>query len=94
LTGGAWHPDSGVPRFRGLGALPRIGVPGILSGSALREDRATKRAVSDDFGGSKETCQEVARAQTSSEGALLGCALGEKGLHIASASPVHGDIHA
>jgi len=26
LTGGAWHPDS-----------PRIGVPGILSGSAFGE---------------------------------------------------------
>jgi len=26
MIGGAWHPDS-----------PRIGVPGILSGSALKE---------------------------------------------------------
>ena len=28
MTGGAWHPDS-----------PRIGVPGILSGSAIGECR-------------------------------------------------------
>jgi hypothetical protein len=89
LTGGAWHPDSGVPRFRGLGALPRIGVPGILSGSATREKGITKRAVSDDFWSLNEPREEGARAQRSSERALLGSTPGEAGLDTASDFPWH-----
>jgi len=91
LIGGAWHPDSWVPHFRGSGALQRIGVPGILSGSAMREDRATIRAVSDDFGSLNASNEESDRAQTSSGGALLGSALGEAGLTDPSASPEHRD---
>jgi len=46
LTGGAWHPDS-----------PRIGVPGILSGSASREQRIeTSNAMPKPvLGGTKDT---------------------------------------
>ena len=39
--------------------------------------RATKRAVSDDFGSECPAPQEDVGAQISSEGALLGSALGE-----------------
>ena len=46
LTGSAWHPDS-----------PRIGVPGILSGSALREQHfETSNAMPKPvLGGTKDT---------------------------------------
>ena len=89
MNGGAWHPDSWVPHFRGSGALQRIGVPGILSGSAIREDRVKKRAVSDDFWSLNEPREEGARAQRSSEGALLGSTPGEAGLDTASDFPWH-----
>ena len=61
----------------------------------MREDRVTKRAVSDDFGNSNETCAERTRAQTSSEGVLFGSALGEPGLDAASdfPGPRDGDGH-
>ena len=95
MNGGAWHPDSGALRFRGSVVPPRIGVPGILSGSAIRENRDEKRAFSDDLGTLDASCEEGGRAQTSSEGALLGCALGEAGLATSIAFPVHrdGDVH-
>jgi len=60
----------------------------------MREDRITKRAVSDDFGSVNASREQGVRAQTSSEGALLGRALKEAGFDAAGASPVHGDIHA
>ena len=72
-----------------MGALQRIGVPGILSGSAMKEDRATKRAVSDDFWISSEPYEEGVWAKISSERALLGSAPGGAGLDVASASPEH-----
>jgi hypothetical protein len=71
--------------------LPKIGVPGILTGSAMREHRVEKRAVSDDFWISSEPYEEGVWAKISSEGALLGGALGEAGLDVASASPEHRD---
>ena len=60
----------------------------------MREDRVTKRAVSDDFGKVKTTSEEGDGAQTSSEGALLGSALREAGLDVASGLQMHGDFHA
>jgi hypothetical protein len=57
----------------------------------MREDRVTKRAVSDDLWISSEPDEEDVWAKTSSEGALLGGALGEAGLDVASASPEHRD---
>ncbi len=71
--------------------MPRIGVPGILSGSAMREDRVEKRAVSDDFWILNDPCEGGPRAKTSSEGALLESTLGEAGLATATAFPVHRD---
>jgi hypothetical protein len=56
----------------------------------MREDRVTKRAVSDDFWISSEPYEEVVWAKTSSEGALLGGVLGEAGLDVTSAMRVQG----
>ena len=39
--GGAWHPDSPKPSGRFV-SLGRIGVPGILTGSATKNRGATK----------------------------------------------------
>jgi len=51
----------------------------------MTEDRAEKRAVSDDFGDMESPMSESAESQTSSEGALLGSALTEKLLETSSA---------
>jgi hypothetical protein len=45
---------------------------------AVTEDRAKKRAVSDDFGEVELPINESVESQTSSEGALLGSALVEQ----------------
>ena len=58
----------------------------------MREHRATLRAVSDDFEGLNENCEEPTRSQTSSEGALFGNALGGAGLDAAAGEPVQEDI--
>ena len=60
----------------------------------MREDRATKRAVSEDFWISKEPYEEGFLAKMSSEGALLESAPEEAGLDVASSLPVHGDLDA
>jgi hypothetical protein len=57
----------------------------------MREGRATKRAVSDDFWISSEPYEEGGWAKISSEGALLGSAPGGAGLDAASDFPRHRD---
>jgi len=89
LNGGAWHPDSPQPASFGGGSVVED------TGSAMREDRVTKRTVSDGFWSSNESCEGGARAQTSAEGALLGSARGEVDLNAASdfPGPRDGDGH-
>jgi hypothetical protein len=57
----------------------------------MKKDGVTKPAVSYDFGNLIAPYEEGDRAQTSSEGALLGSTLGEAGLAVATAFPVHRD---
>jgi len=50
----------------------------------MTERRATVRAVSDDFGDFSEPYEKDVEAQTSSEGALSGGAMGEERLEAGS----------
>ena len=64
----------------------RAVLPAILRRAEWSANgRATKRAVSDDFGTEGSTSQEDFGAQISSEGALLGSALGEARLDACNA---------
>ena len=69
----------------------RRGAVQRVMGSAMRENRVTKRAVSDDFWTWSKRIEQGVWAKISSEGALFGSAPGAAGLDVASASPEHRD---